>query len=209
MTGTTTRVALRPVSSPPKPTAEQPSTPSVPRAIPVAAVTVRPTWPPPAASRAGTGRSARRKTSTSAAVTAIRAAIHPGRPSHHPTDPTGGWSIRRVRASAVTTTNAVRCHRNAVITRPLAVTTARQTRGRRSQLTTGPRTSASSPISQSEPASNATVGGAMLETRSPGIPTSETGYGPSVVDNTSPASPVPARASPRRLVPGRLNQPSA
>ena len=125
-------------------------------------------------------------------------AIHTGRSSHHVPDPATGCGMPAASASAVAPNIAVRCHRNAVIARPFAVTTPRQTPGRASQRDTGARTSSTRPISQTEHTARANVGGDMFDTGSPGMPTIEVGYGPAVVNAIVPARPAPISTSGRR-----------
>ncbi len=86
---------------------------------------------------------------------------------------------------------------------PLAATTVRQTRGRASQAVAGAASSCTAPTSHIPCASRARVGGAMLETFSPGIPTMDSGYGPYATSSTAPVSPAAASR------PGRVIRPSA
>ena len=91
------------------------------------------------------------------------------------------------------------------------MTTLTQTRGRRSQRDTGSRSSSTSPVSQAACASSASVGGDMLDTRSPGMPTIETGYGPKAVRATAAARPPAASMAAgrrRRSVPSAYRKPS-
>ena len=132
-------------------------------------------------------------------------AIQAGRSSHQPVEPTAGWASRSATVPAVATNNAVRCHRNAVIASPFEAMTPRQTRGRSSHRDTGPRSSNTNPVSHAACASSASVGGDMFDTRSPGMPTMETGYGPNAVSATVAANPPPVRANPVR----RPSRPSA
>jgi hypothetical protein len=84
---------------------------------------------------------------------------------------------------------------------PLAPMTVAQTRGRRSQRDSGRRTSRTRPINHRAFVARANVGGDMFEIASPGRPTIEIGYGPSVVSATVATRPPAVSASASRRPP--------
>jgi hypothetical protein len=134
----------------------------------------------------------------------VSPASHTGRLSHHSDEPTAGREPPSHSQAAYAPNSAVRCHRNTVITTPLAAMTTVHTRLLWSQRVRGSRTSRARPTSQPACASRATVGGFMFDTASPGIPTIDTGYAPPAVSAATVPRPPRTIATPIRRVASRV-----